>query len=111
MKKRPPLFLIIFLFISFAPKAQQKMISGVIKDSHSEEIIPFASISFKNSTVGKLSDSSGSFTFYLSKWPSDTLDITCVGYQPYRYIINRAKDSIFATISMERGTFNEGVKV
>jgi hypothetical protein len=111
MKKKLLLFLAVLLFVSFVPKAQQKILTGVIKDSHSEEKIPFASISFKNTTIGKLSDSAGTFSFYLRQWPSDTIEITCVGYQPYRYIINHSKDSVFAIIAMERGTFNEGVKV
>ncbi|HEY6063026.1 MAG TPA: DUF5686 family protein, partial [Chitinophagaceae bacterium] len=100
-------FILTVLFAS----AQRKLISGVLKDSHSEERIPFASLSFKNSTIGKLSDSSGSFYFNLSKWPSDTLQITCVGYQPYFVFIDKNKDSIFADIMMERGTFNEGAQV
>ena len=111
MKRKPLLLLTIFISIGSVSTAQQKILSGIIKDSHSEEGIPFASLSFKNSTIGKQSDSAGTFTFYLRQWPSDTLEITCVGYQPYLYIINRQKDSVFANISMERGTFNEGVKV
>ena len=91
--------------------AQQKILAGVVKDSHSEERIPFASLSFKNTTIGKLSDSSGAFAFYFNQWPSDTLVITCVGYQPFTFIINKEKDSISASIAMERGTFNEGVRV
>lgn len=91
--------------------AQQKILAGVVKDSHSEERIPFASLSFKNTTIGKLSDSSGAFAFYFTQWPSDTLVITCVGYQPFTFIINKEKDSVSATIAMERGTFNEGVRV
>src|ERR1700681_1671670 len=106
------LLLIFFaLFLPPATIAQTKAITGVIKDSHSDERIPFASISFKNSTICKLSDSSGTFSFYLNKWPSDTLEITCVGYQPYRLFIDKNKDSILATISMERGSFNEGARV
>ena len=58
-----------------------------------------------------LSDSSGSFFFTVNHWPSDTLEITCVGYQPYKLYINPAKDSVTGLIWMERGTFNEGVKV
>ena len=58
-----------------------------------------------------LSDSAGGFLFNLKHWPSDTLEITCVGYQSYKLYIDPAKDSITATIAMERGTFNEGVVV
>ncbi len=90
---------------------QTKIISGIVKDSHSDERIPFASVSFKNSTVGKLTDSAGHFSFYLNNWPSDTLEITCVGYQPFRFALNRGKDSILLQIPLERGTFNEGVRV
>ena len=99
----------IFTFNKVA--AQTKIISGIVKDSHSDERIPFASVSFKRSTIGKLTDSSGAFTFFLSTWPSDTLEITCVGYQPFFYVINHNKDSISTNILMERGTFNEGVRV
>jgi Family of unknown function (DUF5686)/CarboxypepD_reg-like domain len=110
------LFRLLFLFcFSFSWPAlifsQKKIISGIVKDSHSEERIPFASVSFKNSTVGKLTDSSGAFSFYLNSWPSDTLEITCVGYQPYRLYILPQKDSLQLNIMMERGTFNEGATV
>ena len=107
-----PLFVILLLITSAGSLlAQRKLLSGIVKDSHSDERIPFASLSFRNSTIGKLSDSSGSFSFYLNEWPSDTLEITCVGYQPYFLVINKNKDSILANIPMERGTFNEGVRV
>jgi hypothetical protein len=105
------LFFTFLFLVSLSVTAQQKIISGTVKDSHSEEIIPFASVSFKNSTVGKLTDSSGRFTFYLNNWPSDTLEITCVGYQPFRLLLNTQKDSFSINILMERGTFNEGASV
>ncbi len=100
-----------FIFAVLFASAQRKVITGVVKDSHSEERIPFASVIFKNTTVGKQADSSGSFSFQLSAWPSDTLEISCVGYQPFLIIINKNKDSVFADIMMERGTFNEGAQV
>ncbi|MBI5857763.1 MAG: carboxypeptidase-like regulatory domain-containing protein [Sphingobacteriales bacterium] len=91
--------------------AQQKIIQGLVKDLHSEEPIPFASVFFKNTTTGKLTDSAGHFSFTLSSWPSDTLEISCVGYQPYFLLMNSAKDSITIEVMMERGTFNEGASV
>jgi len=111
VKPYKPFLTSCFIFLVLFASAQRKVISGVIKDSHSEEPIPFASISFKNSTIGKLSDSSGHFYFNLTDWPSDTLQITCVGYQPYFTIINKNQDHIQADIMMERGTFNEGASV
>lgn len=106
------LCLLACLFLAIAPaSAQRKIISGIVKDAHSEEAIPFASLSFKNSTIGKLTDSSGYFSFNLSSWPSDTLEITCVGYQPFFLVINKDKDSLLANVLMERGTFNDGASV
>ncbi|MFN8291316.1 MAG: DUF5686 family protein [Chitinophagaceae bacterium] len=87
------------------------IISGITQDASSEERIPFASVSFKNTTIGKLTDSSGTFSFYLSHHPSDTLEITCVGYQPFIFLIPKNKDSLFVTVNMERGTFSDGVAV
>jgi len=90
---------------------QVKNISGIVQDGSSEEKIPFASVKFGSTTIGKLTDSAGSFQFYLNQWPSDTLLVTCVGYQPYRYIINRKKDSVQLVINLERGTYSEGASV
>ena len=103
-------FILLFLPGMFA-LSQRKFLAGVVKDAHSEEPIPFASLQFINSTVGKLSDSSGAFEFNLAQWPSDTVEITCVGYQPYKLFIPANRDSITAEIIMERGTFNEGAQV
>jgi hypothetical protein len=108
-----PFILLSFVlnFSMLTATAQKKLITGIVKDEHSDEGIAFASVQFKNTTIGRLTDSSGFFSFYLDQWPSDTLEITCVGYQPYHYAINKNKDSLLANIIMERGTFNEGVKV
>ncbi len=105
------LFGFIIVISATYSHAQRKIIAGVVKDSHSEERIPFASVSFKNSTVGQLTDSAGLFSFHLSDWPSDTLQITCVGYQPFNLPIHTLRDSQRVTIMMERGTFNEGASV
>ncbi|MDP4261067.1 MAG: DUF5686 family protein [Bacteroidota bacterium] len=106
-------FLFFSLLLSFfvLPVSAQKRISGIVRDEHSEEGVPFASVQFKNTTIGGLTDSSGFFSFYLDKWPSDTIEISCVGYQPYLFIVNKNKDTAFVTILLERGTFNEGVQV
>ena len=103
-------FFAIFVLMKQAA-AQQKIISGTVKDSHSEELVPFASVFFKNTSIGKLTDSAGFFSFHVDQWPADTLVITCVGYQPFLFAIDKTKDSILLNIQFERGTFNEGVKV
>lgn len=69
--------------------AQQKIITGIVKDEHTDEALPFSSIIFKNSSIGTLADSAGKFTITLNNWPSDTLIISSVSYQPYTYILNK----------------------
>lgn len=102
---------VFYLLAASQAYSQHKRLTGIIKDIHSDEGIAFASVQFKHTTTGGLTDSSGAFSFSLKEWPSDTLGITCVGYQPSLYVIDKSKDSIHITIALERGTFNEGVKV
>src|SRR5437773_6339871 len=104
-------FLMSCLFVLNFSFAQTKLISGIVKDAHSDERIPFASVTFKQTSIGQLTDTAGKFSFNLSKWPSDSLVITCVGYQPFSFAINNSKDSISTVILLERGTFIEGVRV
>lgn len=91
--------------------AQNKLLKGQVRDSHSEEPIPFASIRFQKTTIGELTDSAGQFILKLDVWPSDSLEITCVGYQPVTLSIDRKLDTLSFEINLERGTFNEGVRV
>ncbi|MBI3137081.1 MAG: carboxypeptidase-like regulatory domain-containing protein [Sphingobacteriales bacterium] len=113
---QPNPFLRILIFsllvlTSLRGQSQSKTISGTVKDAHSEEPVPFASVTFKNSSLGQFTDSSGAFAFHFSRWPSDTLSITCVGYQPFYVALNQAKDSLSLHILLERGTFNEGAQL
>lgn len=110
--KQNQLLLLFTLLITALPVlSQTKKVTGTVKDAHSEEPIPFASVSFKNTLIGKLTDSAGIFSFSLTKWPSDTLEISCVGYQPYLLVLASGKDSIHTNIMMERGTFNESAQL
>ena len=90
--------------------AQNKVLRGVIKDAHSDERIPFASISFKKSGSGKLSDSAGNFAFRFENWPSDTIEVTYVGYKdfllPLDSILYKVKgDVLDISIMLERGKY------
>jgi hypothetical protein len=119
MKKRlnRSVLFVLFLLTSTIVTAQKKVIKGFIKDKHSDERIPFASISFKNAAAGKLSDSAGTFIFLLHEWPVDTLEITYVGYQDYILAIdssvtNKAdNDQLTLNIFLERGKYNNEVVV
>ena len=123
MHRRVPTFsglLFSALFIiGFAHHAsgQNVIIRGVVKDIHSDERIPFASIQFKKTGSGKLTDSVGNFAFGLNNWPNDTLEVTYVGYQDNLFVIDssvisRAVNNVLdITIFMERGKYATEVVV
>jgi hypothetical protein len=106
MKTLFKLFFLITLFLTIVVDAQsqQKTIIGTVKDSHSEEVIPFASIQFTHSGMGKLSDSAGNFSFHLSHWLSDTLIISYAGFDTKYIKLDTTLQSINLTILLERGT-------
>ena len=104
-------YLLICILLSLSTLAQTKVLKGFIKDAHSDERIPFASIEFKHQKSGKLSDSAGTFTFHFNEWPKDTLVISYVGYQPFllaidSLLVKRASNNVVdISILMERGKY------
>src|SRR5262245_44637928 len=82
--------LLVCLLLVQPVLSQSILLKGVIKDAHSDERIPFASMEFQFDKSGKLSDSSGHFAFRFDKWPHDTLIITYVGYQTFRLPVDSA---------------------
>jgi hypothetical protein len=58
--------LLTALLISSCVSAQTKVIKGTIRDQHSGEQVPFASVFFKKSGIGKLADSAGQFFFHFN---------------------------------------------
>jgi hypothetical protein len=80
------LFLIPVFYVS---NAQTKTLKGLIKDSHSDEIVPFASMRLIGNGGGRLSDSAGEFVFrWENGWPTDTLEVTYVGYKDYKLALS-----------------------
>ncbi|MBA2761769.1 MAG: carboxypeptidase-like regulatory domain-containing protein, partial [Segetibacter sp.] len=81
---------ITILFAVSLPKqsaAQRKILKGIVKDRQSDEPIPFASVVFKISRQGTLTDSSGIFAFDYNGNAADTLFVTSVGYKPAALVI------------------------
>ncbi|OFX85658.1 MAG: hypothetical protein A2W99_06255 [Bacteroidetes bacterium GWF2_33_16] len=79
IKNRILLFLfLIFCFIG--TKAQITKIRGTVKDSITSEPLPFVNISFKNSSIGTVTNTDGVF-FFETRTPTDSIIISFVGYQ------------------------------
>jgi hypothetical protein len=102
----------IFLFSIFinAAAAQSLTLNGVVQDVHTKEPIPFASLKFKNSGIGKTADSAGRFTFYISNFSTDTLMISNVGYQPLYIIVADTAAGKSIVINLQRGVLNTGYR-
>jgi hypothetical protein len=102
----------ILVLLTAAPAgAQQKVVTGVIKDGHSEETIPFASLVFLNSGKGTRADSAGYFHFSFAQWPADSIEISSIGYEPQRFLFQSNKDSLHITVFLSRTKSKEGVVV
>ena len=113
LMRRSVYLMLLSLFLNNVVNAQVpfKQLFGKIKDSHSDESIPFASIQFQKSGIGKLSDSSGTFIFNLRSWPSDTLMISYAGYEDFILKIDTGRNKIEVLIKLERKKINNEVVV
>lgn len=74
--------------------SQHKHLMGIVKDAQTDEPVPAASLLFKHSTIGLLSDSSGRFSVELDHWPSDSLEVSSVGYINLSLPIDTSRDTI-----------------
>src|SRR5215204_2068729 len=82
------IILLILWITLLSPHAfsQTKVIEGKVRDGHSDEVVPFASIAFRLAGTGKLADSAGTFIIRVPS-ENDTLEITSVGYQDFRIAV------------------------
>ncbi len=90
--------------------AQPFVIKGIVKDAHSEEALPFASVSFLLLKQGSTTDSSGNFIIKVNNFVTDSLVITYVGYNPVVIPIKQQKDTLQIVVNMQR-SISAGVVV
>ncbi len=105
--------LILLVFNSFALPlfGQGVRLKALVKDIHSDEPIPFATVEFLRARVGKLSDSAGHIQFNLTRWPADTLVVTYVGFEEYRVKLDTSQKQIDLVIGLERSRIKTEVVV
>jgi hypothetical protein len=106
-------FFVLLCLLSQSLQGQTKVVTGIIKDSHSDEPIPFASVVRKNTTTGKLTDSAGNFVLHLTALTTtDSLLVSYVGYTTVTVPIPYSTaDTVFLTIQLERGSAGKEVVV
>lgn len=109
MKKLIFLLLTLISVVQVNLVAQTKVLKGFVKDGHSDEFLPFASVTFKNTSIGKATDSSGAFYFEFNNWPSDTLVISSISYETYYFKIPAKPDTINLVAALQAGKANAEV--
>ncbi len=93
-------FIIVLLIINQLVAAQQIDISGFIKDSQTNKIIPFSTVELMKKKIGVAANYQGKFSIQLSDdCMNDTLIICSLGYQS-TYKIVRTLKSNFSNVSI-----------
>jgi hypothetical protein len=81
------LLLILGVFsLSFCGFSQSTIVQGVVKDSTTNEVIPFVKVKYVAGTSGALSNTSGLF-FVQTVKPTDSIEFTFLGYRPQRFAV------------------------
>lgn len=101
--------ILLFVLSGLVANAQIRKITGYVQDAHSEERIPFASVQFRKTTTGVLTDVNGNFSMVLERWPSDTLVVTYVGYEDFYLPIDSTIEEMEVVIDLERKRTEEVV--
>ncbi len=101
---------IVTVFFAALLQAQGISFSGTIQDAHTKEPVPYASVYFKNSGIGKISDSAGNFSFYISTFKKDTLEVSYVGYELFKIPVNDSFNNKMVSIQLQHSA-NTGVVV
>jgi hypothetical protein len=101
----------VLVLLSGLARGQGVRLRALVKDVHIDETIAFATVEFPGTRVGKLTDSAGRVVFNLSRWPSDSLVVTYVGFEQYRVKLDTTQRTIELVIGMERARIKSEVVV
>lgn len=91
--------LILYLTSTIAVAQKTYSIKGKVTDFVTHDPIPFATISLKNSTLGKNTDFEGNFILQIPTLNSDSLLVSCMGYANKMVFIRR--DSLTQTVNIQ----------
>ncbi|MAT55102.1 MAG: hypothetical protein CMN32_11525 [Saprospirales bacterium] len=81
---------LLFLIVAAVSVSAQKMtvVKGTVIDAETKEPLPLVNIAFVNTSIGTTSDFDGSFVLE-SKWATDSIIISYVGYQSQKLPITK----------------------
>lgn len=73
------LFIVFFLIVSLCSYAQQTKVVGKVTDAVTGEILPFVKVSFQDSKIGTMTDSTGNYVLE-SYYATDSIQFFQAGY-------------------------------
>ena len=86
-------------------------VQGVVRDSLSSEALPKATVQLDDGSVRTFTDAFGRFTLVGVAGPPTTLEITFLGYETRRVVLDRAPDEPLEVLLSPRAIEVEGVTV
>ena len=93
IKLYPAAFLCLISFGCFSQ--QNNMLSGIITDKRTGEVLPFATVSLKKSATGSLSNEKGEFDILLpANSEKDSLIVSFLGYASQRMALSGIKNPV-----------------
>jgi len=96
MKTKLTLLFCSFVFSVFflSATAQQVVVSGNIRNSLTNEIVPAASVTIKGTNTGAFSDEKGNFKINVNQNFPLTLVFTSIGFESQEITVNSAAESV-----------------
>lgn len=81
------LFIIILMVMAITSMAQQKPITGVVRNAEDNQPIPQATVTVKGTRTVAITDNAGNFTIQAA--PNQSLVVTAVGFQPIERVVGQ----------------------
>jgi len=86
--------MLLALFLSIAAFAQTVTITGNVKNSSNQDIVPAVSVTLKGTSSGTFTDDKGNFTLTTTQKPPFTLVFSSVGFESQEVTVNSASQAV-----------------
>ena len=104
-------FFILSLLLATVVSNAQVTITGSIVDAHTKEPVSYASVYLQKSGLGQTSDSAGNFKIHINNLGNDSLVVTYVGYETFKFPVSESNAAIPIIIQLQRGGLSNNVVV
>jgi hypothetical protein len=94
-------FIVFFISLGSVLIGQTRL-EGYVFEENSKSVVPYAVVVLKNNRVGTYTDSTGKFSLAGKLTETDTLVVSCVGYEPKRIACSTASLQIPQHIELKK---------